>query len=259
MHTFFSSQHIITAYFTLELSPFSWQMSPPRRKCPDPKPRRRALIFFIVGCKWGVPSHPEEEAQGLLLEVGSLSCLFLVCFFYMAFYSPLYSYPCISLSFYLSGVDSAEKSQFPVGGGPQDRSGSPMPGNWGAGKNGNGSCRFRGGGFLWVHEGSNVTFLPILSPIPSQENLPYPICHHLPSAPPKSPQDLKFLILQTRQWSIPLQLSFQLQRQQSLPICNPFVFCWGASSKCTHATLRAAKRVHQPHMPPSACMYARCT
>ena len=40
---------------------------------------------------------------------------------------------------------------------------------------------------------------------------------------------------------------------------QPFVFSWGASSECTGARLRAAERVHQPHMPPSAHMYARCT
>ena len=33
----------------------------------------------------------------------------------------------------------------------------------------------------------------------------------------------------------------------------------GASSKCTVARLRAAKRVHQPHMLQSVCMYTRCT
>ena len=38
-------------------------------------------------------------------------------------------------------------------------------------------------GFLWASEGSNVTFLHIPSPTSSQENLPHPICHHLPSIP----------------------------------------------------------------------------
>ena len=72
----------------------------------------------------GFPAQPEGDAWVLLLEVGLISFLF-----YMAFYSPLYSYLHISLSFYLSGVGPAEKGQFPVRGGPQDRSGRPMPGN----------------------------------------------------------------------------------------------------------------------------------
>ena len=51
----------------------------------------------------GLPAQLEKEALGLLLEMGFLSAV------HMAFSTPLYSYPCISLSFYLSGVGPAEK------------------------------------------------------------------------------------------------------------------------------------------------------
>ena len=49
------------------------------------------------------------------------------------------------------------------------------------------------------------------------------------------------------------------ERRPFLPICNPFVFSWGASNEYTSARLRAARRVHQPHVLPFAHMYARYT
>ena len=104
-------------------------------------------------------------------------------FFHMSFYSPLYSYPCISISFYLWGLGPTEKGQFPVGGGPQLRSGSPAPRDWGAGEDGSSSGRLRGRGFLWASEGSGVTPLHILSLTSPQETSPYAIHHYPPSTP----------------------------------------------------------------------------
>ena len=79
-----------------------------------------------------------------------------------------------------------------------------------------------------------------------------PICPQEPTGPevsdPAGP----------RQWRLPLQLSFQLQRRQSLPTCNCFAFSWWASSVWIGARLRAAKRVHQPHIPLSVCMCTMC-
>ena len=57
-------------------------------------------------------------------------------------------------------------------------------------KDGGGSGRIRGGGFLWASEGSNATFLHILSP-----TSPTKVCH-TPSAtishpPPQESQELE--------------------------------------------------------------------
>ena len=40
---------------------------------------------------------------------------------------------------------------------------------------------------------------------------------------------------------------------------QPLCIQLGASSRCIGARLKAAKRVHQPHKPPSVCMSTRCT
>ena len=101
--TFFF-QHIIT-HLNLIFFFFSWQMNLLMRKFPGLRHRRRkTLTCSAAGYK-------------PLLEVGSLSLSFMSVV-HMAFCSPLYSYPCISLSFYLSGVGPAEKGYFPEGRSP---------------------------------------------------------------------------------------------------------------------------------------------
>ena len=80
---------------------------------------------------------------------------------------------------------------------------------------------------------------------------PSPIC------PCRSPQDMMSLNLWIRHLRLSLQLLLQLQRRPFLLVCNPFVFSWGVSNKCTSARWRAARRAHQPPMLPFVHMYAR--
>ena len=48
--------------------------------------------------------------------------------------------------------------------------------------------------------------------------------------------------------------------EEAIPVnMQPLSIQWGASSRCIGARLRATKRVHQPHMPPSMHMCASCT
>ena len=119
VHIFFIFfQHILTAYFMLECSPFSWQMGPVMGKYPDPKPRRRrTLVFFVVGCKWGVSCSSGGGGMGAFVGGGFTFLSLFLYSVHMAFYSPLYSYSCIL--FYLSETGPAEKGWFPVGGGLQ--------------------------------------------------------------------------------------------------------------------------------------------
>ena len=86
---------------------------------------------------------------------------------------------------------------------------SATVGNRGVGKD-EGSCgRVRGRRSLWALEGSYITLPP--SPISTsfKNALLCPQCHYLPTTP-RSPQDLKSLILQVRLWDLPLQLLPQL-------------------------------------------------
>ena len=109
VHIFFFFQHILTAYFTVELSPFSWQMSPAMGKHPDPKPRRRrTLIFFIVGCKWGVSCS--SRGGGIGAFVGGGFTLMSLCFFLFIRHStPLYI-PTSVFSSIFQGLDLLKKS-----------------------------------------------------------------------------------------------------------------------------------------------------
>ena len=121
-------QHIIIAYFTLELFPFvSWQMSPLMRRCPDPNLRkRRILTFYTVWCKWGVPCS--FRGGGIGASVRGEFTLFSLSFASpVAFYFSLHSYPCIF--FHLSGAGSTKKGWFPEGGSPQTGGGGATLGD----------------------------------------------------------------------------------------------------------------------------------
>ena len=146
VHIFF--QHIITAYFTLELFPFvSWQMNPLMRRCSDPKLRRRRILTFCaVGCKWGVSCSSRGGGMGASVR-GEFTLFSLSFSSHVAFYFPLHPYPCIF--FHLSGTGFTEKGWLPEGGGPQTGDGGAVLGDWVIGKDGSSSGRFRGRGFLW--------------------------------------------------------------------------------------------------------------
>ena len=133
-----------------------------------------------VGFKWGVPCL--SGGGGMGASVGDEFILFSPSFFLCGFLL-LFTFLPLYIFFHLSGAWSTEKGWFPKGGGPQIGDGDTALGGQGIGKDGSGSGRFRGRGYLWASEGSNVTFLHIPNPTSSQEDLPHPICHYLPSAP----------------------------------------------------------------------------
>ena len=141
----------------------------------------------------GLPARPEKEAWGLLLEA---SFYFLPLSFYVAFYYLLFFYyPCTFL--HLLGAGLVEESGHSLRRGPEVRDQSPVPGVLWVRKDGGGSGRIRGERFLWASEGSNVTFLHILSPTSPQESLPHTICHHLQSTPSGVPRNESFWSCQT--------------------------------------------------------------
>ena len=230
-------------------------MSPPMR-CPDPKLRwKRILTFCTVGCKWGgFPAHPEEEAWGLLLEVSLLSSLSLFLPMWLST-SPYIPTPIFSFIF--QGLDLLERA----GTLREEAHRLEMEVQHletGIGKDGSSGGRFRGRWFLWASERSNVTFLHILSLTPSQENLPHPIHHHLPSTPQESTgPDVSDPVDQAMKSASP---AVPPASEKAIPTNRqPLHIHLGASNENTSARLRAARRVHQPHMPPFAHMYARCT
>ena len=168
-------------------------------KCPDPKPRRwRALIFFIVGCMWGISCSPRGGGMGSFCWrwVHSLVSFCLFCS-YMAFYSPLYSYSCIL--FYLSGAGPAEKGWFPVGGGLQIGDRGPEPGDRGMGKKRKQWWQVQRQRVSMGFLGEQCYISPYPQPHPLTRKSAIPHLPPSPICPLKSPQDLKFLILQTRQ------------------------------------------------------------
>ena len=163
--------------------------------------------------------------MGLLLEVGSLS-LFLPAV-HMAFCSPLYSYPCISLFFYLSGVGSAKKkaSSLREEAHRLEAEAQHLE-TEGLGKTEAAVAGSEAESSYGLLRGA------MSHPSISSASPPHKKACHTPSTtvshlPLGRSQEQKSPILQTRQGSLPLQLSFKLQRRQFLPTCNPFAFSWG--------------------------------
>ena len=137
------------------------------RRCWDLKLRRRTLTFYTVGCKWGVSCLPGWGGTGASVR-GEFTLFSLFCFL-----CDLLLFTFLLLHFLsLSGAGSTKKGWFPERGGPQTGGGGTMLRDWGTRKDGSGSDRFRGRGFLWASEGSNVTFLHIPAPPPHKK-----ICH----------------------------------------------------------------------------------
>ena len=226
------------------------------RKCPDPKPRRkRTSIFFIVGCKWGVSFSPEEEAWRLLLEVGSLSCLFLF-FLFIWCSTPLYI-PTPVFSSIFQRLDLLKKA-----GSLREEAGrleteDQVLEMGGLGKVEAAVAGSEVEGFYGLLRGAMLHSSRSSVPPPHKK-----ICHtHLPPSPihpqestgPEVPKPAD----QAMKYASPAVLPAS---EEAIPAnMQPLCFQLGVSSEYTSARLRATKRVHQPHMPPSAHMYARCT
>ena len=79
-----------------------------------------------------------------------------------------------------------------------------------------------------------------------------------PNSPLRSPQDLKFQVLQAKPPCLLFQLSLQLLRVTYWLTCNLSGFNWGAPRESISARLRATRRAHQPHGQPSAPILGRC-
>ena len=205
-----------------------------------------------MGPSGGLPAQPEEEAQGLLLEV-SLSPSFLSVSMWLStsFYTPT------PVLFHLLGFGSTEKGGHPMGESPEIRNGGTSFGDWWLGEDGSSSGRFRGRGFLWASEGAMLH-----SPYPQPHLLirrsvtpllpPSPIC------PLRSPQDLTFLNLQIRWWTI--SPAAPPVSEEAIPThMQPICIQLGASNEYTSARLRATRRAHQPPVLLFVHMYAKCT
>ena len=104
--------------------------------------------------------------------------------------------------------------------------------------------------------------LLVLSSTYLQESSPYPLHHHFPSAPLKStgPEvskptaDIPEQALEVASPAAP-PASEETLHTDMQPLC----ILLGALSECIIARLRAAKRVHQPHMLPFVHMCTKCT
>ena len=137
-----------------------------------------------------------------------------------------------------------------MGGGAKAGAEGATVGNREVGKN-EGCCgRVRGRRSLWAPEGSYIILPPCPISTSFKKALFCPPAPPSPNHPLRSPQDLKFLILQIRLQGLPLQLLSQLQRRPFQPTCNPSGFKLGALKGYISARLKTAERAHQPHGPP---------
>ena len=118
-HIHIFSQHILATHSTLEFLPFFLADESTNEEISRPKTKEEKDVDTLYS--WvqvgGVPAHPEEEAQGLLLEVSLfLSSLFLVSMWLStSFYIPT------PVLFHLLGVGSTEKGGCSTGGSPEIR------------------------------------------------------------------------------------------------------------------------------------------
>ena len=137
----------------------------------------------------GFPGQPEEEAKGLLSEVGSSPCppfSLPLSTFQLALNFPLQSLHSILTFSFFSGVRLTTKGQSTAGGGAKAGGESTTVGNRGVGKDEGGCGRVRGRRSLWALEGSYTTFPP--SPISTSFRKASfcPQHHHLPTTPSES-------------------------------------------------------------------------
>ena len=115
-------------------------------------------------------------------------------------------------------------------------------------KDGGSGGRLRGGRFLWAPEGSNVTFLHVLSPTPPKK------VYHTPSAtishpPPQESQEPKApgpaeQRLESNSLTAPPVLEGEIPANMQ-PLCIQL----GAVREFIDVRLRVAGRAHQPPMP----------
>ena len=163
-----------------------------RRKLPNYKPRRReTLTLYGAGCRWGgFPAQPEEEAQGLLIEVNLIYLSYLYLQVTLCSATPLFS-PFIV--FYFTGTEFTKM-----------RSVCCMKEAWQTGEGGSTFSRQRGWrsweatvtgsevrGFVWASEGSNIAHssLPTSSPPPKKtHHAPFSFICNLPPQEPKEPE-----------------------------------------------------------------------
>ena len=133
----------------------------------------------------GASSQARERGMGAFVRSKFLfpSLEFLCGFLLLVFFFLIFSLNYPSTFLHLLGAGLVEESGYSLRKVPEVRGQSSAPGDLWARKDEGGSGRIRGGRFLWAAEGSNVTFLLILSPTSPQESPPHTICHHLPSIP----------------------------------------------------------------------------
>ena len=163
-------------------SPFFFfeQTSPLMRRQWGPRLRKRMMErCYAAGCKWGASC----SARGRGMGASARSEFISFPSFWVSMWLPIIFHISTPVLFHLLGAGFIEKGGCPLRGSPEVNDRSPTFGGLWLGKNGGGSGRLRGGGFLWALEGSNVTFLHVLRPTSSKESLPHPICHHLPPGP----------------------------------------------------------------------------
>ena len=142
----------IYLYISLLCTPHSW-----------------ASPFF----SWTDESTDEETFGPKTKEEGNLETFrswtevsfYFLPFFWVSMWLSITFYSFLPLYFFhLLGAGFVEKGWCSLGRGPEIGDGSPVLGGLWFRKDGGGSGRLRGGRFLWAPEGSNVTFLHILSP-----------------------------------------------------------------------------------------------
>ena len=157
IHIFFCSSHS-------SVSPlfFLGQMSPPMGRWWGLELRkRRTWRCCIAGCKWGASHTTRGRGTGAPArsEFISFPSFGFLCGFLLLFtFLPLYF-------FIFQGLDLLDLSI--VGGNPEITNGGAVFGGLWLGEDESGNGRFRDEGFLWASEGSNVTFLHVLSPTSS--------------------------------------------------------------------------------------------
>ena len=157
---------------------------------------------------------------------------------------------------FFAGVGLAEAGQLIMQGGLQTRGGSSALRKRSACWDGSSSGWFRGGGFLWASEGSDITLLPphILTSPKKAPCAPSATVSHLPPQESIGPE----ASAPAEQALESASLALPPASEDEIPAhMQPLCIQLGASKGCTDVRLRAAKRAHQPLVLPSVLTYER--